>query len=72
MSIKKKVVTIFAGNRFYVDHIHTDNNALQISATNVTTTSPLRGCHDGIQTQHNQQKIGAKNHSSCSQYTDSF
>jgi hypothetical protein len=55
---KKKLVTIFAGNRFFVDHIDTDNNVLQIPATN-TTTTPLGSCHDDIQTHHNQQKIGA-------------
>jgi hypothetical protein len=72
MLIQKKLIIIFAGNRFFVDHIHTDNNVLQIPATNVTTTTPLGSCHDDIQTQHNQQKIGAKNHRSCSQNTDSF
>jgi hypothetical protein len=41
MLIQKMSVTIFARNRFFVDHIQTDNNVLQIPATNMTATTPL-------------------------------
>lgn len=64
--------TIFAGNRFFVDYIHTDINILQIPPTNLTATTPLISCHDDIQTQHKQHQIEAKNHSSYNQNIDSF